>query len=242
MDNQNDVRNAGERMVLGKSSKRVEEDHLARYEFAKNYVSNKRVLDIACGSGYGSKMLIEAGATEVYGVDIDQDAISYATDKYAEAGLHFVCESASKVSFPQKHFDVVVSFETIEHLDDDIRSKYIEVIKNVLKDDGVIILSTPNKLITSPWSKKPLNPHHVLEYYKSDLEAELNQHGLFVNGWFGQRFVRNIFTYRFTYICVRIFEKLTRKSLGIYDIADSSGVRKVVSGFEPRYFVVVCKK
>ncbi len=242
MSNNNDVGNAGERMVLGTSSKRVEQDHLARYEFAKKYVASKNVLDIACGSGYGSKMLSEAGATEVVGVDIDKEAIEYATKKYAGLGLQYICESAATVSFPKNHFDVIVSFETIEHLNDDIRSQYLEVIKNSLKTDGVIILSTPNKLITSPWSEKPLNPYHVLEYYKKDLEKELKQHGLSVNEWFGQRFVNKIFTYRFTYICVRIFEKITRKLLEIYDIADSAEVRPVIIGSEPRYFIITANK
>jgi 2-polyprenyl-3-methyl-5-hydroxy-6-metoxy-1,4-benzoquinol methylase len=242
MDTQEKVGNAGERMVLGTSSKRVEEDHLARYEFAKKYVVNKRVLDIACGTGYGARMLSEAGAIEVIGVDIDQGAIDYATQKYEKTGLSFVCDSVSTVSLPQNNFDVVVTFETIEHLNDEIRSQYLQLIKTVLKEDGVIILSTPNKLITSPWSEKPLNLHHVLEYYRDDLEVELKKYGLTIKEWFGQRFVKKFFTNRLSYICIRIFEKMIRKSLHIYDIADSAEVRPVIIGREPRYFVVICKK
>lgn len=235
--------NLGERLVLDDISKpRIREDHLARYEFAKKYVVNKRVLDIACGTGYGASVLNEAGATEVVGVDIDQEAINYAVEKYGKTGLRFICDSVESVSFPKNYFDVVVTFETIEHLDDNVRYLYLELIKNVLNEDGVILLSTPNKLITSPWSDKPLNRHHVLEYYRNGLDTELKGHILVIKEWLGQRFVRKVFTYRISYIFVKIYEKLTRKYLHIYDIADSAEVRPVVAGKEPRYFVLVVKK
>lgn len=232
----------GERVTLEKSSQRNQEDHVARYEFAKSFVQGKTVLDIACGTGYGTKILRDAGATVVTGVDIDAEAIRYAKQNYAAEGIAYVCESAASISLPADHFDVIVSFETIEHLLDDDRKKYLAQLRSCLKKDGLLILSTPNKLITSPWSEKPLNPYHVLEYYKETLEEEMHNSGFVVNEWFGQRFVRKVFTKRPVYLLVRVLEKLSGRSFRIYDIADSAEVKPMVSNKEPRYFVVLSNK
>jgi O-antigen biosynthesis protein len=233
---------SGERLTPGKSSKRNQEDHTARYEFSLDYIKGKTVLDIACGTGYGAKLIKDAGALEVVGVDIDKAAIDYAVENFSAAGVTFICASADNINFPAEKFDTIVTFETIEHLEEPIRKAYLEKLKNSLKKDGLIILSTPNKLITSPWSIKPLNPYHVLEYYKKTLAEEINLHGLYIEAWYGQRFVKTIFTKYPVYILVRIVEKILKKSFGIYDIADSAKVRKVIEGTEPRYFIVLIKK
>ncbi len=233
---------SGERLTVGKSSKRNQEDHVARYAFACDYVKDKTVLDIACGTGYGVKMLSDAGAREVVGVDIDLESIELAQKNFSGENISYQCESASDIKFEDEKFDVIVTFETIEHLDDDIRAQYLSNLRLALKKDGIIILSTPNKLITSPWSKKPLNPYHVLEYYRETLEVELGYQGLIVMGWYGQRFVKKFFTHRTSYLLVRIFEKMFRKSFGIYDIANGATVAQIPAGSEPRYFVVIIKK
>lgn len=235
-------RPSGERLILGKSSKRNEEDHLARYHFAKAFVEGKRVLDIACGTGYGTKLLKDAGAVEIVGVDIDNQAIEFANENYAGEGIKFLCDSVDTATFDSKYFDVVVTYETIEHLESETRKKYLLLLRETLKDDGIIILSTPNKLITSPWSKKPLNPFHVLEYYRSTLDLEIAENELKIIEWYGQRYVRKIFTYRPVYLIVRLIEKILRTSFGIYDIADSPEVKKEVCGKVQRYFIVLIKK
>jgi len=68
----------GERMVPGISPKRIEDDHLARYRFATRYIHNKSVLNIACGTGYGTRMLLDGGTTYVDGADINAESISFA--------------------------------------------------------------------------------------------------------------------------------------------------------------------
>tara|TARA_B100000508_G_scaffold24443_2_gene17623 strand:- start:16905 stop:17633 length:729 start_codon:yes stop_codon:yes gene_type:complete len=233
---------SGERLTLGQSSKRNQEDHIARYDYATKFTKGNRVLDVACGTGYGVSLICESGALEVVGVDIDSDSISYAQKKYNHKNAKYICSSASKIPMPDEYFDAIVTFETIEHLEEEDRELYLRELRRVLKDDGVVILSTPNKLITSPWSKIPLNPYHILEYYEETLRDEIEKYNFRILSWCGQRRVKNIFTKYPIYVLIRIFEKISRKNLGIYDIADSSEVKPIERGCHPRYFVLKIKK
>lgn len=105
----------GERMVPGKADKATELQHINRYNFAKELVKDMRVLDVACGEGYGSNMLAET-AKEVIGVDISKEAIEQANEKYSKENLSFKVMDAEGLSFDDNYFDAIVSFETIEHL------------------------------------------------------------------------------------------------------------------------------
>jgi len=133
------------------------EFHLARYRFAADYVSGKIVADIACGTGYGTELLATAGsAREVVGIDICQEAIDYAIQKHAAPTVRYLCQPGGSTSLPDGSIDAVVSFETIEHVDDE--TGLLDEFARVLRPDGMLICSTPNQ-----W---PLDiaPHHVREY------------------------------------------------------------------------------
>lgn len=131
--------------------------HLQRYIFASPFCQGKIILDIACGVGYGSNNLIESGAKKVVGVDISRDAIGYAKSNYQKDELEFVVSDGIALPFPEDMFDIIVSFETIEHIYD--YKKYLSECKRVLKTNGILICSTP---INFPF-KKP-NPHHTKEF------------------------------------------------------------------------------
>ena len=131
--------------------------HLARYEFACRYVENKSVVDIACGTGYGSRMLIETGkAHSVTGVDVCAETIDYAAACHHIPGCEFVCAEATATGLSPDTLDVVVSFETIEHVQDD--AALLAEFARLLKPDGLLICSTPNQ-----WPLE-IAPHHVREY------------------------------------------------------------------------------
>ena len=157
----------GERMILNRMNKNTEIEHLCRYKYAKQFVKGKRVLDAACGSGYGSKMLAEK-AESVIGIDISEETIQYACDNYLTSNVEFMVGSIEKLLFEDNFFDVVVSFETIEHVNEQIQNSFLKEIKRVLKDDGILIMSTPDKkLFTDERSGKP-SEFHVKEFYKED--------------------------------------------------------------------------
>ena len=142
------------------------EEHTSRYIFARKFVIGKKILDMACGSGYGSKILFDGGAAEVYGCDISEDAIEYAKKNYSNESIKFQVMDASKIKFPDNSFDCVISFETIEHVLD--FKNTVKGFHRILKNDGIIIISTPNKELTSKGKEKPPNPFHVKEFTKDE--------------------------------------------------------------------------
>ena len=118
-------------------------EHWHRYAFARNLAANKRVLDAACGEGYGSALLADVAA-EVTGVDIDPTSVAHACARYAaKAHLRYVCADATTLPFPDRAFDLIVSFETLEHLA--AQEKLIAGFARVLADDGLLLISSPDK-------------------------------------------------------------------------------------------------
>lgn len=118
-------------------------EHLARYAFAARLARQKRVLDVACGSGYGAAELA-AVARNVTAVDVSPEAIQYAAEHYPQENLDFRVASAHSLPFPDLTFDLVVSFELIEHLEN--YRELLSEVRRVLAPNGQFIVSTPNRL------------------------------------------------------------------------------------------------
>jgi ubiquinone/menaquinone biosynthesis C-methylase UbiE len=153
-------------------------EHLHRYAQALDIVGDKIVLDIACGEGYGSNLL-SGYARHVVGVDIDDATVACAKIKYRRTNLEFVTGSAALIPCADAFFDVVVSFETIEHHDQ--HDKMMQEIKRVLKPGGIMMISSPDKLY---YSDKPgyKNPYHVKELYNQEFRDLLKKY--FTNTFF----------------------------------------------------------
>jgi len=156
-------------------------EHTARYVFALPYVKGKTVLDIACGTGYGLSFL-KSEAQSVIGVDVDFQAIREAKKECGERSSVLLGDG-TKLPLADESFDVVTSFETLEHLHQ--RSLFLSELNRSLKRDGILILSTPNANYTNPVNGKPMNPFHIFEYNPEELKAELENHFV-VQKIFGQ--------------------------------------------------------
>jgi O-antigen biosynthesis protein len=177
---QNDVPFTGERLVINKLVKErfsnVLDEHLARYALATRYTTGKHVLDAACGAGYGSLMMLQAGARSVVGVDISEECIRNAKRAYSREDIDFITCDILKLDAADASFDVIVSFETIEHIADG--AAWIRETARLLKDGGLFIVSTPNRYVTNPgtyFGEPPLNPHHRFEYSTDEFIGELLQ-------------------------------------------------------------------
>lgn len=143
---------------------RIAIEHIHRYALAKNYIENKIVLDIACGEGYGSNLMSEK-ASFVYGVDIDLETISKASCKYKKNNIKFLKGSTSDIPLEENSIDIVVSFETLEHHDK--HDEMMVEIKRVLKPNGILIISSPDKLYYSDF-RNYNNIFHKKELYKDE--------------------------------------------------------------------------
>lgn len=161
-----------ERFVFSEAtqSQLIYDEHLVRYQLAQSLARGKRILDVACGSGYGAKMLAEAGAINVKAVDINKETIASAQQNYNHKNLEFICDSAeSLATIPNGSIDLIVSFETIEHLTN--YQEYLKNLKRVLTPGGLALISTPNKEIF-----KQKNPFHIKEFMRNEFETILKQY------------------------------------------------------------------
>lgn len=177
----------GERFVLGKAEGEIETEHLHRYNAVLELASGKSVLDIACGEGFGSAILARK-ATSVYGVDISAEAISYAKEKYKRYNLNYKQGSIETLDFEDDSFDLIVSFETIEHVEELIQDKFLVEACRVLKKDGLLVISTPDKYLYTDVPNHR-NPYHVKEFYFSEYKDFLKKkfkHVEFYNQNFGE--------------------------------------------------------
>lgn len=144
--------------------------HEKRYAFALPWCRGKEVLDVACGVGYGSALLARDSA-RVVGGDVDEESIEYARSRYAADNVEFRVLDAMALPFGDATFDVVCSFETIEHLPD--RDAYLREVARVLRADGTYLVSTPQVDRTT---EAPANPFHHVEYSRADFETLLGAH------------------------------------------------------------------
>src|SRR5438046_4599704 len=132
----------GERFVPSEIGP-IKYEHVHRYAVALNFALGKSVLDIASGEGYGAALLAQV-AQSVTGVDIDPESVNYSKHRYYLPNLTFLVGSCDSIPLPDAAVDIVTSFETIEHHDQ--HENMMLEIKRVLKPNGYLIISSPNRL------------------------------------------------------------------------------------------------
>lgn len=171
------VQGGGERQAAV-SIDRIRPDHVARYDFAVSKVGDAQtVLDLACGVGYGSWILAEKSAcTRVIGMDISTEAIAYGREFYKHPKIEFREGNCVATELPSASIDLVVSFETIEHIPD--APAFLREMRRVLKPGGRLIGSTPNQE-QLPFTPESF-PFHVRHYLPSELTALLGAEGFAV--------------------------------------------------------------
>ncbi|HHX60831.1 MAG TPA: class I SAM-dependent methyltransferase, partial [Epulopiscium sp.] len=165
----------GERFIpdLGYESE-LGTEHIQRYKSINKLVKDKIVLDAACGEGYGTDILSQH-AKKVYGIDISVKAIEEAKIKYINSNIEFKEASIAKLELPDDSIDVVVSFETIEHVGEEIQEEFLKEINRVLKTDGLLVISTPNKEIYTDTFNYS-NEFHVKEFYPEEFRLFLEKY------------------------------------------------------------------
>jgi ubiquinone/menaquinone biosynthesis C-methylase UbiE len=135
-----------------------------KYIFASKFAAGKTILDIGCNNGYGTVHLKNKGTSDIIGVDVDRECIEYAVKHYPDSGANFMCANSTILPFTNNKFDIVVAFDVIEHISN--YEEFLSETSRVLTDQGIFILSTPNK--EAHFSLvKPRD--HVYEFSKDEL-------------------------------------------------------------------------
>ncbi len=151
-----------ERIVPGEAEPGVDAVHLKRYDFAAPFCVGRRVLDAGCGVGYGSARLAETAAS-VVGVDVSEDAIGHAQANYGGVNVSFIAMDVAALDFGDASFDVVCSFETIEHVDDAERA-YWPSSRASSRTTAPLVLSTPQVERTTSTPANPYPPDRILAH------------------------------------------------------------------------------
>jgi ubiquinone/menaquinone biosynthesis C-methylase UbiE len=204
-------------------------EHFHRYVFARRFAPGKRVLDAACGEGYGSALLAEV-ATSVLGVDIAGDAVAHARTRYAEhSNLAFESGDATALGLPESSIDLVVSFETLEHVQ--AQDELVAGFARVLVDDGLLLISSPDKRTYSDVSGFR-NEFHVRELYREELLALLRKHFPFVH----------LFAQKLLFQSI-LWSLDAANGAPMVATADAGGRGlKSTLDYAPLYFLAICSK
>lgn len=198
-------------------------EHRHRYAMVRDLAIGKIVLDVACGEGYGSSHLAEV-AHQVIGVDVSQDAIGHASHRYKRDNLEFRVGSCTELPISDSSIDLVVSFETIEHHNQ--HDAMMAEIKRVLRPEGVLVISSPEKYEYSVVPNHN-NPFHVKELYRHEFENLMAAYFRHV-AMYGQRVVYGS----------GILREDSSGPIGMYEGIDSSPL--LVSGMRrPVYLIAV---
>ena len=216
----------GERYVPAITGQ-IRYEHLHRYALSLEFAAGKTVLDIASGEGYGAALLASV-AKSVTGVDIDPATIGHAKHLYNNPKLDFVIGTCDSVPLPNASFDVITSFETIEHHDK--HEEMLDEIKRLLRPGGTLIISSPNRLT---YSDEPgyKNPFHVKELYYEEFHELLHRRFKSIR-MFGQRLAAGSFIFPLTTSDRSHIKPLTGDANGVTD--------QVCALPSPIYFVAVC--
>lgn len=146
--------------------------HIASYEYAKGYSTNKTVLDYGCGTGYGTNILAK-DAISVTGVDISDETINYAQSNFSSKNTNFLKIENEKLPFEDNSFDLVTSFQVIEHVFH--LKNYLHEIKRVLKPGGLLLITTPDKETRLFSIQNPWNYFHITEFSSYSLNKILSR-------------------------------------------------------------------
>ncbi len=200
-------------------------EHWHRYCFAAPIARGKRVLDAACGEGYGSALLARDAAS-VIGVDIGTEAIAHANARYRDSRLHFVQGSVTALPLRDATIDVVVSFETIEHLS--AQREMLAEFRRVLTADGLLVLSSPNRPVYNR-DGAVANPFHVRELDRYELKALLDER-FPQQQWHAQSVASHSL----------LWSEERHSNDVSFDALTDGGIERREAPAPPMYFVVVC--
>jgi len=205
--------------------------HLKAYDFALRYVKEKSVLDVGCGSGYGIAFLSNFFSYAI-GIDISEETIRYCKKRYKRKNLEFKHVESNWIKkglpFEECSFDVCVSFQVIEHIHQKNVEGYLSAISEILKEEGLFIVSTPNSRLRLLPFQKPWNRFHMKEYDHEEL-------GNLLRGMFSKVEVYGLYATKRAYMIE--YELMKQSPLKVYIIHPSYRMLKSLTGLPPSIII-----
>ncbi len=166
------LENTGERFLPGEMySAEMAYDHLTRYRLAERYVEGKEIIDMGCGAGYGTHSLSRL-ARSIKGVDLSAEAVAYAGSRYRAPNLRYETGNVTALPYEDGSFEAAISFEVIEHLERP--EALVMEAKRLLRDNGVFVVSTPDRQTYSN-NRSLVNRHHLSEMYPLEFRELLER-------------------------------------------------------------------
>ncbi len=166
-----DLRFTGERFT-GEATGEIAHLHWHRYLFALQFCDGRDVLDVASGEGYGTALLA-SNARRAVGIDVSPEAVTHARRSYAAPRLNYLLGRCQALPLPDASFDIVVSFETLEHVEE--HDVFLREIRRVLRPGGILVLSTPDADVYSAPGAAP-NQFHLRELDRGSFRDLLERH------------------------------------------------------------------
>ena len=171
----------GERVIPGLVDADLFNEHVSRYKFAARLIpKGGAILDLGCGTGYGTVELF--GGTSIVGADVSAEAVAYARANYGREGVTFLEASCEALPLTDHQFDLITCFEVIEHLEN-WRGLLAEA-QRLLRPGGSFVVSTPNKAYYAETrGKTGPNPFHTHEFEYAEFESALKEYFPHVRIW-----------------------------------------------------------
>lgn len=205
-------------------------EHWHRYALVRSWASGRRVLDAACGEGYGSALLAQT-AQSVLGLDVDPAAVAHARARYGSvANLQFGQADATRLELAAGAFDLVVSFETLEHVE--AQDSLLDGLGAALADDGLLVISSPDKATYSD-AAGFRNEYHVRELYRDEFEALLRARFAHVR-LYAQRLLFQS--------AIWSVDPPALDAPAHYATAGTDGSVESGLGYAPMYYIAVCSR
>jgi O-antigen biosynthesis protein len=202
-------------------------EHWHRYMSVSALVKDKVVLDIACGNGYGTNYL-SSYAKKIIGIDIDSLAINLCKEQYSNDSIEFNIGSVSSIPLDNNAVDIVVSFETIEHVSVEMQKEFMQEVIRVLKPGGFLIVSTPN--LDSHQYTDIDNDFHIKEFKHDEFIGFCKKHFNFVSVY-GQSIVTG-----------SILSQHDKNELDLYKVKyNKLGIPKEIKKkIENKFIIAIC--
>lgn len=203
-------------------------EHWHRYALVRPWAQGRRVLDAACGEGYGSALLAPVAAS-VLGLDIDAAAVAHARTRYADlSNLRYEQADATRLALPEASFDLVVSFETLEHVE--AQAELLDGLTHALAEDGLLVISSPDKANYSD-AAGFRNEYHVRELYRDEFEQLLRARFPYVR-LYAQRLLFQS--------AIWSLDPAEPAGPGHHATADATGGVTEGLNYPPMYYIAVC--